>query len=103
MLRGSNTAVILYCLGFHSFRLFHAMNFIRCILSNFNLSIQCCEVKFSWTVATVLFIALDNSLMLVQSSEALLLVEVISHLSLEMCICTHSLVVDHIGCSICVY
>jgi len=24
-------------------------------------------------------------------------------LSLEMCIGTHSLVVDHIGCSICVY
>jgi len=24
-------------------------------------------------------------------------------MSLEMCICTHFLVVDHIGCSICVY
>jgi len=46
--------------------------------------------------------------MLMQSSEALLLlqnilVEVISHLSLEMCICTHSLAVDRIGCSICLY
>ena len=46
--------------------------------------------------------------MLMQCSEALpflsnILVKVISHLSLEMCICTHSLVADHIGCSICVY
>jgi len=32
-----------------------------------------------------------------------MLVEVINHLSLEKCICTHSLVIDHIGCSICVY
>jgi len=60
------------------------------------------------TVATVLFIVLHISLMLMQCSEVLLLlqnifVEVISHLSLEMCICTHSLVVDHIGCSIYVY
>jgi len=43
-----------------------------------------------------------------QCTEALLilyniLVEVIRNLSLEMWICTHSLVVDHIGCSICVY
>jgi len=46
--------------------------------------------------------------MLMQSSKALLflyniLVEVISHLSLEMCICTHSLVVDRIGCSVSMY
>ena len=41
MLRGSNIAVILYCLGFHIFRVLYAMNFIRCILPNFNLSIQC--------------------------------------------------------------
>jgi len=26
MLRGGNVTVILYCLGFHIFRLFHAMN-----------------------------------------------------------------------------
>jgi len=32
-----------------------------------------------------------------------IVVEITSHLSLEMCICTHSLVVDHLGCSICVY
>jgi len=31
----------------------------------------CREVKFSWTVATALFIALHDSLMLVQWSEAL--------------------------------
>jgi len=48
----------------------------------------------------VLLIALHNSLMLMQSSEALLflkniLVKVISHLSLEICISTHSLVIDH--------
>ena len=46
--------------------------------------------------------------MLMQCSEALpflqnILVEVINHLSFEMCICIHSLVVDHIGCSIYVY
>jgi len=46
--------------------------------------------------------------MLLQSSKALLflyniLVEIISHLSLEMCICIHSLVVDHIGCIVCMY
>jgi len=40
--------------------------------------------------------------MLIQSSKALLflqniLIEVISHLSLERCICTHSLVVDHMA------
>jgi len=28
MFRGVNVAVILYCLGFHIFRLFHAMNCI---------------------------------------------------------------------------
>jgi len=64
MLRGSNVAVILYCSGFHIFRLFHAMNCICCILPNFIVSIKCCEVKFSWTAATVLFIVLHNSLML---------------------------------------
>jgi len=32
MLRGGNVTVILYCLGFHIFRLCHAMN---CILPNF--------------------------------------------------------------------
>ena len=47
---------------------------------------------------------LHNSLMLLQCIEALLflqnvLVEVINHLPLEMCICTHSLVVDDTGCS----
>ena len=47
-------------------------------------------------------------LLLMQCSESLpclqnILVEVIIHLSLEMCICAHSLVVDHIGCSICMY
>jgi len=56
-------------------------------------------------VATVLFIALHNSLIIIQSSEELLflyniLVEVISRLSLEICICTYSLVIDHMGCSI---
>jgi len=95
-------------LGFHIFRLFHAVNFICCILPNLNVSIYCCEVKFSWTVATVLFIALHNPIMPMQSSKALLflnniLVEVLSHLSLDMCICTHSLVVDNIGCSVCMY
>jgi len=30
MLRGGNVAVILYCLGFHIFLLFHAMNCICC-------------------------------------------------------------------------
>jgi len=65
-------------------------------------------VKLSGTVATAVFIALHNSLMLMQSSKTLLfleniLIEVISHLSLEMCICTHFLVVDHMGCSICLY
>ena len=44
----------------------------------------------------------------VQWSEALpflsnILAEVINYLSLEMRICTQSLVVDHIGCSICGY
>jgi len=39
MLRGGNVAVILYCLGFHIFRLFHAMNCIRSILPNFIASI----------------------------------------------------------------
>ena len=34
MLRGGNIAVILYCLGFTIFRLFHAMNCIYCILPN---------------------------------------------------------------------
>jgi len=91
----------LNCLGFHIFRLLHAMNCICCILPNFIASIECCEMKLSWTV-------LHNSLVLTQCTEALpflqnILVEVINHLSLEMCICTHSLVVDQIGCSICVY
>jgi len=39
MLRGDNGAVILYCLGYHIFSLFHAMNCICCILSNFIPSI----------------------------------------------------------------
>jgi len=69
MLRGSNVAVILYCLGFHIFRLFHAMNCnvasCQILLFQFN------AVKFSWTVATALFIVLHNSFMLMQSSEAL--------------------------------
>jgi len=39
VLRGGNVAVILYCLGFHIFRLFNAMNCICCILSNFIASI----------------------------------------------------------------
>ena len=39
MLRGGNVAAILHCLGFHIFRLFHAMNFICCILPNFIASI----------------------------------------------------------------
>jgi len=39
MWRGDNVAVILYCLGFHIFRLFHAMNYICCILPNFIASI----------------------------------------------------------------
>jgi len=39
MLRGGNVAVILYCLGFHIFRLFHAMNYIFCILPEFIASI----------------------------------------------------------------
>jgi len=30
-----NEIVIFYCLGFHIFRLFHAMNCICCILPNF--------------------------------------------------------------------
>jgi len=34
MLRSGNIAVILYCLGFHIFRLFLAMNCICCILPN---------------------------------------------------------------------
>jgi len=81
---------------------FAAMNCICSILPNFIVSIWCCEVKLSWIVATVVFIALHDSLMLMQCSEALpflqnILVEVIGHLPLEMCICTHSLVVDHIG------
>jgi len=51
---------------------------------------------------------MHNSLMLMQCSEALpflfnIHVEVINHLSLQMCICTPSLVLDHIGCSICKY
>ena len=66
-----------------------------------NISIRCCEVKFSWTVTTVLFIALQNSLMVMQSSEALLFYKIcllrLCCMSLEMCIFTHSLVVDHIG------
>jgi len=46
--------------------------------------------------------------MLMQCSEALpflqnILVEVINHLPFEMYICTHSLVVDNVGCNICVY
>ena len=68
MLRGGNVTVILYCLGFHIFRLFHAINCIWCILPNFIVSIWYCEVKFSWTAATVPFIALHNSLMLMQCS-----------------------------------
>jgi len=39
MLHGGNVAVILYCLGFNIFRMFHAMNYIRCILPNFIASI----------------------------------------------------------------
>jgi len=39
MLRGGNLAVILYCLDFHIFRLFHAMNCICRILPNFIASI----------------------------------------------------------------
>jgi len=39
MLRDGNVVVILYCLGFHIFRLFHAMNCICCILPNFIASI----------------------------------------------------------------
>jgi len=39
MLRGDNVAVILYCLGFHIFRLFDAMNGICCILPDFIASI----------------------------------------------------------------
>jgi len=38
MSRGGNVAVILYCLDFHIFRLFHAMNCICCILPNFIVS-----------------------------------------------------------------
>jgi len=61
----------------------------------------CCHEQ--WPVITVLSIAQHHSLM--QSSEPLLLlqnifIEVVSYLSLENCFCTHSLVVDHIGCSI---
>jgi len=39
MLHGGNVPVILYCLGFHIIRLFHAMNYICCILPNFKVSI----------------------------------------------------------------
>jgi len=34
MLRSDNIAVILYCLGFHIFRVFLAMNCMCCILPN---------------------------------------------------------------------
>jgi len=35
MLLNGNVTVILYCLGFHIFRLFHAMNCICCICAKF--------------------------------------------------------------------
>jgi len=47
MLRGSNVAVILYCLGFHIFRLFHAIAYVAsCQILWFRFN----AVKFSWTV-----------------------------------------------------
>jgi len=39
MLRGGNVTVILHSLGFHIFRLFHAVNWIWCILPSFIVSI----------------------------------------------------------------
>jgi len=39
MFRGGNVTMILYCLRFHIFRLFHAMNCICCILPTFIVSI----------------------------------------------------------------
>jgi len=46
MLRGGNVAVILYCLGFHIFRLFHAMNLHMLQHPKFSC-FNCCEIKFS--------------------------------------------------------
>jgi len=101
MLCGSIVAVIPYCLGFHIFHLFHAMNFTCCILPNFNVSIWCFEVNFLWTVATVLSIAL-KFINAVQWSTANFIKYscwAYKSLSLKICFCTHSLVVDHVGCS----
>ena len=69
MLRGGNVTVILYCLDFHIFRLFHVMN--TYVASCNILLFQFNAVKFPWTAAIVLFFALHNSLMLMQWSTAI--------------------------------